>query len=252
MRETEACITALRGGDVEGAWTLFIDRYRRLTIAVIRRYVTDADDVMDAFAYVCEHLRAGGCARLAKFDETRGASFATWIVAVERNLVVDWLRAKHGRSRPEAPASLSPLGRRIYEYVFIHGYSHREAQELARTRGESASPSELASALREANGAVLEDGPRVSAIAEEPLTDDVAAVEPHDPSGDTSEVEHAMRVLPADVQLAIRLYVVNEVPAADIAVMMGLRGAKAVYNKVYRGLAQLRDQLGGEGKLRER
>ena len=86
----------LRAGDYEGAWSVFMDRHRRLLFAVVRRYVADPDDVMDAFAHACEQLRADEFARLKRYtaDEDPRASFSTWLVVVTRNLVIDWLRAR--------------------------------------------------------------------------------------------------------------------------------------------------------------
>jgi DNA-directed RNA polymerase specialized sigma24 family protein len=52
-------------------------------------------------------------------------------------------------------------------------------------------------------------------------------------------------------RVAVHLYVVEELPAADIARILGLPNAKAVYNRVYRALAALRQRLVQDGFLRE-
>ncbi len=48
---------------------------------------------------------------------------------------------------------------------------------------------------------------------------------------------------------AVELYVIDEHPAADIARMLGLPNAKAVYNRVYRALDALKHRLEQEGIL---
>jgi hypothetical protein len=87
----EPTLDRLRAGDLDGAWSTFVDRYRRLIFAQIRRATTEPDGVMDIFAHVCERLRENDLARLKRFafDPAPRASFATWLVAVVRNLIVD-------------------------------------------------------------------------------------------------------------------------------------------------------------------
>lgn len=46
----ESWIGPLEAGDPEAAWDLFIERYKRLIFAAIRRYTGEPDDVMDVFA----------------------------------------------------------------------------------------------------------------------------------------------------------------------------------------------------------
>ena len=63
------------------------------------------------------------------------------------------------------------------------------------------------------------------------------------------EAEHGPRLaealesLPPDDRLAIQLFVVDELPAADVARIAGFPSAKTVYNRVYRALAELRLRL---------
>src|SRR5687768_6572608 len=119
----------LSDGDSTAAWDAFIHRYQRLIIATIRHVARDHDDVMDVFARVCEALRADDLARLRRFDdapEQRRARFSTWLVAVVHNITIDWIRARDGRSRNNAPPDLSPLGLRIFQYVITEGRSHVE------------------------------------------------------------------------------------------------------------------------------
>ena len=51
--------------------------------------------------------------------------------------------------------------------------------------------------------------------------------------------------------MAVELHVVEELPAADVARLLGLPNAKAVYNRVYRALELLRGQFERAGLSRE-
>jgi DNA-directed RNA polymerase specialized sigma24 family protein len=51
--------------------------------------------------------------------------------------------------------------------------------------------------------------------------------------------------------VVLQLYVVEELPAATVAVMLGLANAKVVYNRVYRALAAAREYLERSGVRRE-
>lgn len=250
----EPTLDRLRAGDLDGAWSTFVDRYRRLIFAQIRRATTEPDDVMDIFAHICDRLRENDLARLKTFAFAAAprASFATWLVAVVRNLIVDWFRARDGRSRTQPPKSLSPLGRRMYELVFLEHRPHREAFELVLLgSGEThVTPGDCRRALREAHRAALIGavGTRARPVAAAPHAEWVA--EPADPSSadDASEaLRLAMATLDTESQLAIQLFVVEEMPAADIARVLHLGNAKAVYNRVYRGLAVIRQALASRG-----
>jgi RNA polymerase sigma factor (sigma-70 family) len=251
---SEPTLDRIRAGDLDGAWNTFVDRYRRLIFAQIRRATTEPDDVMDIFAHVCERLRENDLARLKTFafaTEQR-ASFATWLVAVLRNLIVDWFRARDGRPRAQPPKSLSPLGRRLYELVFLEHRSHREACEvvLLASGNTGLTDADCRRALREAHRAAFTGavGTVARPVAVAPFADaDAVSVDAAD-AGDTGEaLRLAMQALDAESQLAIQLFVVEEMPALDIADVLRLGNAKAVYNKVYRGLALVREALARRG-----
>jgi RNA polymerase sigma factor (sigma-70 family) len=246
-------MTELRRGNSNPAWDLFLDRYRRLIFAAIRHYAQDYDDVMDVFARVCESLREDDFRRLRTYIDRaeHRASFSTWLVAVVRNLTIDWFRVRDGRHHISVVAErLPPLQRCIFERVFLERRSHVEAYELIRT---GASPTlsfrQFLSELRETYAAVT-TGRRGRLLAElgAPLPNDAELAEPA--GGDVTvedkeRLEDAMRSLSPEDRVAVQLYVVEEMPAGDVARVVGLPNAKAVYNRVYRALAALRVRLEG-------
>jgi RNA polymerase sigma factor (sigma-70 family) len=246
----ESWIAPLEGGDPEAAWDRFIERYRRLIFGAIRHSTTDPDEVMDVFARVCEALRENDFARLrrcaAHVDPAR--PFSTWLVVVVHNLTIDWFRHRNGRPRLSAlAASLPLLQRRIFEYVFVEQRSHVEAYELLRSRENPGLTfgdflEELRATYRAATAG--RNGRGVSQLAVPPPP---AGPSP-ECSGDDPAVRAeqkailgaAMASLPADDRLAVQLYVVDEMPAEQVARALGYPSAKTVYNRVYRALAAIR------------
>ena len=244
-------IAKLEAEDLDGAWDLFVERHRRLIFAAIRHYTTEHDEVMDVFAQVCESLREHELGRLRRYlaEGAHTARFSTWLVTVVRNLTVDWFRHRDGRKRLSAiAADLPQLQRRIFECVFADGRSHLETYELLSTR-EAAGLSfgaflrELRATYRAVagrrRGALMAElwGPLPPQEIEPALVDALGEAE-HGP-----RLAEALESLPPDDRLAIQLFVVDELPAADVARIAGFPSAKTVYNRVYRALAELRLRL---------
>lgn len=242
----------LRRGQQERAWDLFLDGYRRLLVAAIRHYARDYDDVMDVFTYVCDALRTDDLRRLRAYvDEVEHrARFSTWLVTVVHRLTIDWLRRRDGRPRPSAASQqLPPLRRQIFERVFVDNRTHIEAYELIRARDAPALTyreflSELRATYRHAsaNGHVRLPTDRQRDITEEEITAPII---------DTSEaadlLNEALMSLRSEDRLVVQLYVIEDLPAAEVARVIGLGGAKAVYKRVYRSLQALREYLAHAG-----
>jgi DNA-directed RNA polymerase specialized sigma24 family protein len=245
----------LLAGDPDAAWDLFVGRYRRLIFAAIRHYTTDHDEVMDVFAQACQALRADDLARLRRYLEqpNHSARLSTWLVTVVRNLTVDWFRHRDGRPRIGALATELPLLQRsIFEHVFLRGHSHLETFELLRTSDHPAlSFKEFQNELRATYRAVAAKrrGPLIGELAGPwPMSDD-GEVDPG-PTGPRELgplLERALVTLPTAERTAVRLYVVQEMPADQVARVVGWPNAKAVYNRVYRALAELRGHLDRAG-----
>jgi len=253
----EPWIAPLEAGDPEAAWTIFLERYRRLVFGAIRHYARDYDDVMDVFARVCEALREDDLRKLRDYarQPTHRARFSTWLVTVVRHITIDFFRARDGRRRLSVIAErLPPLQRRIFEQVFLLRHSHLEAFELIRTGGESGlSFREFQAELRATYRAVA-DGRRGGLLRE------LGGPVPPEPEPDASSPEEsderrrliarALDALNPEDRLAIQLFVIDELPAATVAGILGAPNAKAVYNQVYRALAVARTRLEQSGVSR--
>jgi len=242
----------LRRGQHERAWDRFLDGYRGLLLAAIRHYARDYDDIMDVFTYACDELRADDLRRLRVYvDEVEHrARFSTWLVTVVHHLSIDWLRRRDGRPRPSALAQrLPPLRRQIFERVFVDNRTHIEAYELIRAGDAPALTyreflSELRATYRDAsaNGSLRLPTDHHGGIAEQETTVPVS-----DTAEAAERLNEALMSLTPEDRLAVQLYVMEDLPAADVARVTGLAGAKAVYKRVYRSLEKLRDYLAQAG-----
>ncbi|HEX6941459.1 MAG TPA: sigma-70 family RNA polymerase sigma factor [Gemmatimonadaceae bacterium] len=252
----EPWLSELVAGRQQVAWDLFVGRYRRLMVATITRLVRDHDDVMDVFADVCRALSENDYQRLKRFVDSprRGAIFSTWLVAVVRNLTIDWIRKRDGRPRKTLPPELLPLQQRIYQTVCVEGRSHVEAYELICAG--STPPISFAEFLREVRE-VYRFAPRTPIEQPRAMLDlqpDSAVTSNEDDAQTADSARHiarALATLPADVRLAVQLFVVERMSAADVALAVGWPSAKAVYNKVYRALTMTREALERAGITRD-
>src|SRR6184192_3540855 len=244
----EGWAAELESGKPDAAWDLFLDRYRRLIFAAIRHYAQDYDDVMDIFARVCEALREDDLARLRCYAEqpSHTARFSTWLVTVVRHLTIDWFRHRDGRRRLSAVAERLPaLQRSIFEHVFLDRRSHVEAYELMRSNGTPALTFGQFLVELRATYAVVIDGRRGRVLRE------LGGLLPPDaePAGDADGAERRELVqqllgsLSPQDRVTLELHIVEELPAEQIARVLGLPNAKAVYNRVHRALAVLRARL---------
>ena len=252
----EDWMDALLGGSPDAAWDRFIHRYRRLIFAAIRHYVQDHDEAMDVFARVCEALREDNLRRLRTYVDqpTHRARPGTWLVTVVRHLTIDWFRHRDGRRRlPAFAAGLTPLQRSIFEHVFLARRGHAEAYELICSR-HPPGPTfrEFLGELRETHR-ILRSG-RQGRLLRELVPRPPELEQVGDPAETSERREWLHRILESlssDDRLALELYVVDELPAADIARVLGLPNAKAVYNRVYRSLEAMRIRLDLAGFARE-
>jgi len=243
----------LEAGNPERAWDLFIERYRRLIFGAIRHHTAESDDVMDVFARVCEVLRENDFARLrrcaARWEPDRPLS--TLLYTVVHNITVDWFRHRDGRPRlSTVAAALPPLQQRIFEYVFVDGRSHVEAYELLRSR--DAPDLAFGDFLGELSGTyrAVRQGPRghvVAQLAQPPPSTPDAPPDPAVASEQRVMLTRALEALPPEDRLAVQLYVVDEMPADQVARVLGYPNTKTVYNRVYRALGAIRSHLAQAG-----
>jgi RNA polymerase sigma factor (sigma-70 family) len=245
----EAWREMLAAGNSAGAWDLFITRYRRLMLAVIRRMVSDDDDVSDVLAEVCAELSSDDLARLAAHTDSGKARFSTWLVTVVHHRTIDWVRQREGRRRVAAPGGLSAVQQEIFQRIICENRSHVEAYELVRQRLSldlSFGAFLKAVALTFRSLELASGGSVARYFPGPPLPIEQSEPDPYDAlliSESAMRVNAALETLPPDERIAVQLFVVDKLPAASVARAVGWPNAKAVYNRVYRALDVMRREL---------
>ena len=149
------------------------------------------------------------------------------------------------------PAALTGLQRELYDALCIAGLSRVEAFELVRSRAEPALsfPGFLkeARALRATHPCPELMPPR----RPEPMPVlpeiSISQSDPAEVTDLAGRLAAALATQPPDVRLAVQLFVVDELKAADVASIVGWPNAKAVYNRVTRALESMRGALEREG-----
>lgn len=239
----------LEAGDSEAAWELFIARYRGLIVSVVRRTLDSDEDAEDVVAEACAILSSDKLNRLARHSDSGKARFSTWLVTVVQRIAIDWIRHRDGRRRVTTPEGLSRIQNEIFDALIRRRCSHVEAYELIRQRLSGDLPfakfmNEVRATftrLEEMSGKTVAHyfpGPPAQ-IEQAGLDPDDAAVM----NESAAKVNAAMQRLEPDERLAVHLFVIDELPAADVAKIVGWPNAKAVYNRVSRALSGLRREL---------
>jgi DNA-directed RNA polymerase specialized sigma24 family protein len=172
-------------------------------------------------------------------------------VAVVRHAAVDWFRHRDGRHRLSQLAQELPSHqRRIFELVFLDHRSHSEAFELLNQEQPGLVFRVFLAELRATYRAVVRGrrGQLLRELGPPPL--DSSPDDPYLPIESTERRERlqaALDSLTPEDRLTAQLYVIDGLPAGEVATVLGLPNAKAVYNRVYRILAELRAGLERSG-----
>jgi RNA polymerase sigma factor (sigma-70 family) len=126
-------ITLLGADDssqLEAAWRGFVAEHTRLLLHVARSVFKGHDEVMDAYAYILEQLRANDCRRLREFVADPRSRLSTWLVVVSRRLCLDFYRRRYGRDHGGTSREQRALRRRLQDLVA----EDVEVHELPATR----------------------------------------------------------------------------------------------------------------------
>lgn len=254
--------------DAEDAWGEFLSWQAPLILQVVRLFERDADEVQDAFLFVCEKLHGGEMRRIRRFREEGPASFETWLRAVVRRLCLDWLRHRDGRYRlPRAVARLPELDQAVFRSVHLRGLSGNEAfhslkavwPTLTREALDGAA-ARVAEALDgRSSWFLLVRRPRMRSLSSGPPGADPAEVEPAlvdpraDPESEAATRERlgllhgALGRLPPRLRLLVRLRYEQELSLEEVARLTGLAGPAQVERQLRQALEELRERMGAKG-----
>ena len=95
-----ALLTATNPEAKETAWAAFVEVYTPLLLHTAYRFGHTYDGAMDRYTYLLEHLYRSDFRRLRAFAAIGPGRFTTWLVVVARRLILDYHRQRYGRIRP--------------------------------------------------------------------------------------------------------------------------------------------------------
>lgn len=256
-------LDAFRHGDGDDAWPVFLEKAGGLLLQAARSLTRDEDEAADTFVFICEQLAAGGFGRLRRFDPSGPASVATWLRAVARNLGLDFLRRRHGRFRVFDAIARMPL---LEQLVFRR--RHRDRFSLAETfatlrpqfphlsfEAVAAADHRVELALSSRHHWTLAAAqPRLESL--DSSTDgeaDARRVDPPDrePSPEqlvagverNTRLRDAVRQLPPEDRLLVRLRLEQDLTLAEVARVAGLSGPQQADRRLREIYARLRGML---------
>lgn len=255
------------GAGVLDAWHEFVTRYSALIYSIVRRYLADFDAEVRRNAYV-EILGYMYGTGLAKYDGR--AALSTWIMAIARSRSLDVRRELCGRRRdPVWLEELPERDREIFHFYYENGEDLARIRERFARHGKTLTASELAASLDRlearmdrrlrtrlaydlharsvgaASGSLLGflDHLRVEhAQASEALRPDIQMME--EQARQLSEQIHScVEKLAGEERQVVELHYYRHLTAPQIAVEMGLPGARRAYTLIDRALVSLRAML---------
>jgi RNA polymerase sigma factor (sigma-70 family) len=190
----------------EAAWEQLIAQHTRLILAVARSFGGGADEAMDRYAFILEKLRESDFRRLRTFRTDAGARFSTWLTVAARRLCLDHHRALYGRVRGATCSN---------ESAVLH--------EIRRTLLDSTSDERALDTIADST---IVSAETIAVVGER----------------DAILREELGKLLPRD-RLLLTLRFEDELPASQIAAIVGLPNQFTVYRQLNATLSRLRSAL---------
>ena len=248
--------------DPETAYSHLLERYTRVILRMIRRFMYDEDEVMEVYTSVCERLRARDFHALRRFRINK--ELTPWLSVVVANACRDRFRKRRAVSVPQSVLSrLNKLEKLTFRYYFQDQLRQDEiAEMLAGKHGLACSTYDVTLAIDKING-LLSVNKRwhllnaihqnMSMLSVEDLRNMGFEAAIHDGPGplvaDVDEerlrrLEDALARLSSEDQLLVLLRFEHSLKASQIADAMGYENHKYVYTRLRTVTSQLRRMVG--------
>lgn len=202
-------LLAARSEELDSAWSAFLQTYSRVLLKAASAYASGYDDMLDRYAYILDELRRHDCRRLRRYAADGRCRFSTWLLVVARRLSVDHHRSRYGRALPNGIPGARPSISRV----------------ARRGLGD------LASTVRS-----------LDSIEDPAFVDPVEAL---DASDRLAALRRALSDLAHDDRRLLELRYERNLPAREIARILGLPSPFHVYRRVNAVCGRLRRALEG-------
>jgi RNA polymerase sigma factor (sigma-70 family) len=247
------------------AWSAFLEAYGQIIFQVIRHFESDSEDAADCFQFVCERLCESQFRRLRRFKANGPAKFTTWLRAVVRNLCLDWQRKQFGRPRLfRSVAQLSDVDRQVFHLVHERGTSETEALVHLAPNFPELTAETLSESIERVNHALTSNqrwllrtrtafGARRSVDSDDRKQPAEPISAAHDPetlaisAERTKLLGRALRKLPSNERLLLRLRFEEELTLDQIAKLLQLGNAQRVDRQIKQILSGLRREFESGG-----
>ena len=251
--------------DPAAGYSALLDRYTPVLLRMIRRFLSDPDEVMETYTAICERLRQNNYQALKRFRIN--SELTPWLSVVVANACRDRFRKNRVTSVPNSVISkLDKIGQLVFRYYYQERMNQSEIADIVQSKNQMACSSlDVARAIEQINDllSVNKRWHLIAALrANRPvLSIDDSASEGSFPIVDTlsfdlgktddsedqvSQLNQAIEELDAEDQLLVLLRFEHGMRAAQIATIMQFENHKYVYTRLRTIINRLRRQVGSE------
>ena len=237
----------------ETAWEEFLRRYSRLILKVCWKYEKDYDKVMQRYVYACERLIDNDFHLLKKYNTDfmdRTPKFSNWLIAVVRNICVDYYRKLNGRKRyPAAVAQLSDEDKMFFKLYYWKGLSLTEIGETMNLSSLS-SGENAGEKLERINSHLLRTPKRENDVEFVAFDDEIyyTAGDNETDNYDDKINEWISKLSPVE-KIAVRLRFWDGLTAREISEVLQIKPYNKVYSILNTALRILRSKSENDGNL---
>jgi len=251
--------------DPESGYSALLDRYTPVILRMIRRFLTDPDEVMESYTSICERLQQNNFQALRRFRIN--SELTPWLSVVVANACRDRFRKNRAISVPNSVISkLNKLEQFVFRYYYQECVPQHEISELIQGKNDMACSSlDVGKALEKING-LLSVNKRWHLIAALRANRPTLSIDDSDSEGSfpiietlqgdmsikddddeqVSQLSDAIRELDAEDQLLVLLRFEHGMRAIQIAKIMQFENHKYVYTRLRTIISRLRRQVGEE------
>ena len=251
--------------DPEAGYSALLDRYTPVILRMIRRFLSDPDEVMETYTSICERLQQNSFQALRRFRIN--SELTPWLSVVVANACRDRFRKNRASSVPNSVISqLNKLEQFVFRYYYQERVNQHEISELIQGKHDMACSSlDVARGLEKINN-LLSVNKRWHLIAALRANRPTLSIDDSDTEGafpiiDTlegdmsvqddgdeqvSQLNDAIRELDAEDQLLVLLRFEHGMRAIQIAKIMQFENHKYVYTRLRTIISRLRRQVGEE------